>query len=78
MAESFKVTWEVEDGYVGGARPHHFDIEPDDVVGFETDKDLTEYFWQCISDEFMQKASPVCNQGEAFLAWAKALPKDED
>lgn len=71
MAERFKITWEAEDGYVSGSRPHHTSLLDDDFETDTSEKELREIFWQAVQDDFANKVSPVSDQEEEFLAWAK-------
>jgi len=46
-----KITWEVEDGYVGGARPHHSEIPDEDFEGM-TEEEKEKYIQEWIQDDF--------------------------
>lgn len=54
-AKSFEIRWEAEDGYCGGSRPQHFEMDLED---FDYDMDLNAIQKQiedCIQEDFMQK-----------------------
>lgn len=68
--DTFEVTWQVDDGYVG-RRPHTFEIKADDLDDDADDDSLTHEFWDQLQDRFEQKISPVSEDEAAFLAWAK-------
>ena len=37
-----KITWEVDDGYAGGSRPHNTEIDNDELDECETDEEREE------------------------------------
>lgn len=49
-----KITWQVEDGYAGGARPQYFELDPTDYEGWDLEDIETDLEDQ-ISAEFTQK-----------------------
>jgi len=71
--DDFEVTWEADDGYVGGSAPHRFDISADDIEFCGTDEELKNLFWKSIQEDFEQRVSPVCDQEEEFLEWAREV-----
>lgn len=71
--DSFGVTWEADDGYCGGSRPHHFDIDARDINGDEDEKELRSLFWESVQHDFEQRVSPVSDQEEEFVQWAKEV-----
>lgn len=71
MAEKFEATWEAEDGYVGGSRPHHVSIRADELDEDMDDEQLKNLFWEAIQSDFEQRCSPVSEDEGKFLEWAK-------
>lgn len=71
MNEKFRVTWGVEDGYAGGARPHYFSIRVDALNGDEDDAALNVLFYAELEQEFQDKITPYSADRDAFVAWAK-------
>ena len=69
--EKFEVTWEADDGYVGGSRPHHLCIREDDLEDDWDDKQLRDYFWESVQSDFEQQVSPVSEDEEKFIEWAR-------
>ncbi len=51
------VTWEVDDGYVGGSRPQQTEIDDDELADCETEKDREDHIAMCIQDDFSQRVS---------------------
>jgi hypothetical protein len=75
--DGFEVTWEAEDGYVCGSRPHHFQISPDDLDEDMSDEDLKSLFWEAIQSDFERRVSPVSEDEERFLEWARTKIEDQ-
>jgi hypothetical protein len=69
----FKFTWQVSDGYAGGARPQHASISLDDFEDDMTDADILERLEQIVQDDFEQKASASWSdrEQERLLKWVK-------
>ena len=60
-----RITWEVEDGYVGKSRPQHYTLTPFEVEEYnecEDDEDRQDLLNQIVQDEFDNKIYP-CIQG---------------
>lgn len=51
------VTWEVEDGYVTGARPQHTEIPDDELAECETEEERDKLIAECIQNDFEQNIS---------------------
>jgi hypothetical protein len=66
----FKVTWEADDGYVGGSRPHTFTIDDDAIDGM-SEQELKDYFWEEVEQDFHEKVNYFSSDLENFIAWAK-------
>lgn len=72
-ANRFKGVYEVDDGYVGGSLPKHFDIYEGDI-----EDDMDELALRCLYQEIMHQAfeKSVCpyekNEDE-FVEWAKQI-----
>jgi hypothetical protein len=71
--EHFRITWEVDDGYVGKSRPQQCFIEENDIEEDMTEEDLRELFSTVIQDSFEQKVNPVSDDESEFLEWAKTI-----
>ena len=52
-----KVTWEVEDGYVGKSRPHYTDIADEDLADCESNEERDELIAEYIQNDFEQNIS---------------------
>lgn len=53
--EEFEITWEVDDGYVGGSAPHHLTVRLDWFSGTEDVDTIKEILEQSIWDDFESK-----------------------
>lgn len=51
-----EVTWEAEDGYHGGRRPHTFTIQDDDIEGL-TEQEVKEYIEEMVQQQFNENVS---------------------
>jgi hypothetical protein len=69
----FEVTYEVADGYVGGARPLHFWINEDDLEEDMTDKAISDLFYEMLEEDFRKRVSADSPDLERFTAWAKEV-----
>jgi hypothetical protein len=54
-----KIMYEVEDGYVGKARPHYVEVPDQDLEECETYEDKVKLIDECIDENFSQKIYPV-------------------
>lgn len=52
-----KITWEVEDGYAGKARPQYLEIDDDDLAGYKIEEERDAFITECVQEEFNQKIS---------------------
>lgn len=52
-----RVTWEVEDGYVGAARPQFTDIPDEEFKDCETEEDRQEVIQVWVQQEFEENIS---------------------
>ena len=50
-----RVTWEVEDGYVGKSRPQHTDIDDEDLEACDTEEERQALITDTIEDDFLSK-----------------------
>ncbi len=55
--EKMKVTWEVEDGYVGKRSPQYIEIPDDELEGCDTDEDKQRLIEDYIQEDFDCKIS---------------------
>ena len=71
-----KVSWQVSDGYVGGARPHYSEV---DLVEFQhcaTEQEVRDVLDEVIRDDFEQKIGfTITNEAEVVEAWKSAKGK---
>ena len=51
------VTWQVEDGYGGKARPQETEIDDDELAELDSDEDRDDYINQCIQEDFDENIS---------------------
>ena len=72
MTEKFRARYQAQDGYVGGDRPQHFNIDASDLEEDMTDADIEEFYHEAIQDHFEQHVSPGAERVVEFIAWAKA------
>ena len=52
-----KVTWQVDDGYVGGSRPHTTEVDDYELSECETEEERQELINDTIQNDFDQKIS---------------------
>ncbi len=71
MSDAFEVTWEVDDGYAGGARPQRFEIDESELEAWDAD-DVGELFDQMLYDEFRNNIHFWSGDREAFIEWARS------
>lgn len=58
-----RVTWQVEDGYVGGSRPHTTVIDDEDLEDLD-EKERDERIDEFIEEDFRNKVSWVILSSE--------------
>lgn len=71
MSDSFLITYQVDDGYAGGARPQYFNIELDDIEKDMDDNDLEKFFYEKINENFQENISTSSSDKDRFIKWAK-------
>lgn len=71
MSNKFTITWEASDGYCGGGRPHSINFRADELEDDMSDADLESLFWDAVRIDFENQVSPVSNDQDNFIAWAK-------
>ena len=49
-----KVIWEIEDGYVGGSRPHEITIPDEEIDECESTEEIEELITDYVRDDFEQ------------------------
>ena len=52
-----RVTWEVDDGYVGKSRPQHTEVPDDELAGCETDEERETLIDDYIQEDFDNRIS---------------------
>jgi hypothetical protein len=55
-----RLTWEAEDGYVGGSRPQHLTVRTDDFDESQTLAEIKSQLEADIQQDFEQKVSWSC------------------
>ncbi len=68
-----KVTWEVEDGLMGGGRPHSVEVPDDEITECSSVKDAMELVYQYILEDFNENVSPGICFGDVVEAAVKRL-----
>ena len=49
-----KVTWQVDDGYISGSRPHTTEIDDDELAECETEEERQDLINDSIQNDFEQ------------------------
>ena len=52
-----RITWQVEDGYVGGSRPQYTTIDDDELAECDSEEEKEQFITQCIQEDFMMEIS---------------------
>lgn len=47
-----RVTWEIEDGYVGRSRPHYTEVPDDELDECETDEEMEHIIEEYVQTDF--------------------------
>lgn len=47
-----KIIWEVDDGYVGGSRPHSTEIDENEIRDYETIDEAIEFIEEMIREDY--------------------------
>lgn len=50
-----KVTWEIDDGYVGKTRPHTTDVDDDELAECETEDEREDLIAEFIEADFRRE-----------------------
>ena len=69
------ITWEVEDGYIGGSRPQSTRIPDSDFEYFETEAEAIAYIDECVQDDFDNKITWHYRSYDRMLEEIKGLIK---
>ena len=77
MADEFRITYGVDDGYAGGDRPQHTSISANDFEADCSEQSLKDLFWEEIERHMRENLHAFCNQESAFIAWAKEQQKKQ-
>lgn len=59
-----RVTWETEDGYMGGSRPQHTEVDDGDIESCDTLDEAMQMVSDAIQDDFEQKVTWYMNNRE--------------
>jgi hypothetical protein len=49
-----RITWEVDDGYCGGGRPQHTDVDDDELAECDTDEERERLIEESVENDFDQ------------------------
>lgn len=71
---TFQAQYQVEDGYVTGARPQRFEIYAEDLEDDASDDALKKFYGEEVDAHFRDsgKIYPSLKKVDQFVAWAKA------
>jgi hypothetical protein len=58
------VTYEIEDGYAGGARPQHVEIDHSEIQNCDDLEAAVKMVEEYIQEDFTQKAYPTYDEDE--------------
>lgn len=49
-----KVRWEINDGYMGGSRPHETEVDDDDLAECETEQEKENLIEEYVHEDFLR------------------------
>jgi len=67
--DSFECRYEVDDGYVGKARPVRFHVPADDIYPEMDESDLRQMFDEMMQDHFEMNICPYAVNEDDFVEW---------
>lgn len=67
----FLVTYEIDDGYVGQARPRTFLVSAGAIDEEMTDKEIEEMIYDLALEDMHQKIGINVRNAKEFVAWAR-------
>lgn len=70
--QRFKVSYQVEDSYVGGSRPQHFYIDADELMDLEGDDQIEQLLEELTEENFRENIFWSLRNSDEFMAWARA------
>lgn len=53
-----KITYHIEDGYIGKSRPHYVEIPDEELKQMGEDETLEEYIDEIVQEHFQQHITP--------------------
>lgn len=71
MSKKFQGRYGVNDGYAGGARPHHFTVYDYELEDDMTDDQLERLYEEAVEESFAQNITPYPERVDEFIAWAR-------
>jgi hypothetical protein len=72
--DKFRVSWEADDGYAGGSRPHSFTVRADEVADFDDVDAAMEYLTrERLDEEFREKIRPYVSDAAKVRAWVESV-----
>lgn len=79
-ADGFCATYEIEDGYAGGARPQRFAVRPDDIEEDMSEGDLRDLLIEMAEEDMRQKTNVAISDRdfESFLEWARKVQAERE
>lgn len=68
-----QIMWEVEDGYVGGNRPHFTDIHLADLAHVESKEELVRLIEAIVRDDFDSRIYETWDENQVDGIWEQLL-----
>jgi hypothetical protein len=78
--DEIDITWQAEDGYVGGDRPHHISVDPENYRGMTKD-DIENELSIEVQQDFESRVSWTCDvskYADEILKVLEANPEDDE
>jgi hypothetical protein len=72
-----KVTWEVEDGFMGGSRPQVVEVPDDDIRECETLDEALDVVNEYVREDFENNVSAGIRRWDEMKAEVEALRKGD-
>lgn len=67
MPDEIEITWEIEDGYVGGSRPQTFKIRPSDFEDCDSALQVKDRLYDLLDEELQKRASWSCRYMDDYV-----------
>lgn len=73
MTTKIELRYQIDDGYVGGARPQYMTIHLDDVAGCETEEQVRNTCYELAEEHMRERTSvSVRNEEDVVEMWRRA------